>query len=143
MTLGDATTTRIARRAVSLQRMELAGAHQLEISTDGQAHELRITDRNGGLGITISVREDGVILHLERADLAIRADGNLELSAERLHLHGRSGLALSSDGDLEVEASGDITSAGRIQHIKATRGNVNVEANDDVRLEGERVRLNC
>jgi hypothetical protein len=40
-----------------------------------------------------------------------------------------------ADGDLKTEA--------RIQEIRARLGNVNVSANDDVRIDGERVMVNC
>ena len=42
-----------------------------------------------------------------------------------------------------VEAVGDVKSAGRSQEIVADLGDVRVKANDDVRLNGERVRCNC
>jgi len=34
-------------------------------------------------------------------------------------------------------------SLARVQNIKADLGNVNVTANDDVSINGERVRVNC
>jgi hypothetical protein len=36
-----------------------------------------------------------------------------------------------------------LDSQARIQNITAVLGNVNVKANDDVRMNGERVRMNC
>ena len=128
---------------MSVQRMDLAGAHQLEIVATGATHELRIRDSHGGLGVAITVTEQAITLHVERANLAIRAERDLEVSAERLHLHARAGLAITSNGDMTMEATGDIITTGRAQSIEATHGNVNLEANDDVRLQGERVRLNC
>ncbi len=139
----DETTVLAPKRPETVQRMALAGAHKLEVVANGPAHQLRITDRNGRLGLAITVTEEAVTVHVQRADLAIRAERNLELSAENLHLHARGDLAISSGGDLAVEAAGDLSTTGRTQRVEATRGNVHVEANDDVRLLGERIKLNC
>ncbi len=143
MTIHNETATRAAGPPRAVQRMDLAGAHRLEVVSRGSSHELRILDRHGGLGVAITVTDQAITLHVERADLAIRAERELEVSAERLHFHARSGLAITSNGDMTVEATGDISTTGRTQRIEATHGNINLDANDDVRLQGERVRLNC
>jgi hypothetical protein len=44
---------------------------------------------------------------------------------------------------MKLQASGDLHSEARIQNVTATLGDVNVRANDDVKLSGERVRVNC
>ena len=48
---------------------------------------------------------------------------------------GAAGMKLAATGDMQLEA--------RVQDITATQGNVNVKANDDVCLHGERVKVNC
>ena len=64
-------------------------------------------------------------------------------SRYRVAIHGRRDVSISSGGDATVEAAGDLETFARAQHHTANLGNVNIRANDDVRLNGERVRMNC
>ena len=52
-------------------------------------------------------------------------------------------VSLNTDGDLALRAAGALTSEARIQNLTATLGDVNVRANDDVKMQGERIRMNC
>jgi hypothetical protein len=73
----------------------------------------------------------------------LQATGDLAVSAGRLALHGRDGVAITSDGDVTVQTPGDLSTSARSQNITAELGNVNVKANDDVKINGERVLVNC
>lgn len=44
---------------------------------------------------------------------------------------------------VELGPEGDIATRAREQVIEARLGDVRVKANDDVKLNGERIRLNC
>ena len=48
-----------------------------------------------------------------------------------------------SPANASLVVAGDLETYARVQHHTATLGNVNIRANDDVRLNGERVRMNC
>jgi hypothetical protein len=50
---------------------------------------------------------------------------------------------ISSGGSIGVRAEGDIVSEARAQIIRASAGDVRVVANDDVVMDGERIKLNC
>jgi hypothetical protein len=82
------------------------------------------------------------VLRFEQG-LRIEATGALELAGRTLLLSGTENVSIRSGGDATIEAVGDLSSSARIQDIKARLGNVNVKANDDVRVTGERIRLNC
>ncbi len=125
------------------ERRAIGNTHWLEISTTDAGHELRITNARGEIGVAITVQDDGIVLRLDHADLAIRSSGGLAISAEHLCLEGRSGMHLSSGGDMTVEAAGDLRSEARVQTVRARLGDVKVKANDDVKLNGERILLNC
>lgn len=76
-------------------------------------------------------------------DLDIRAAGNLAIDAKSVAINGREKLAHTSNGDVEIQADGVLHSEARAQEIVADLGNVNIKANDDVTLDGERIRMNC
>ena len=81
-------------------------------------------------------------LHLD-GSLRLEASGGLAVDAKHVAIHGREGLTLSSGRDANIEVAGDLHSHARIQNLTADLGNVNVKANDDVMLNGERVMVNC
>jgi len=98
-------------------------------------------DQRGSL--TIEVTEKGPVLRFDGPALEIQTTGPLSVNAETLSLYGCQGLILSSGGSAEIRVTGDLNASARIQNIRAELGNVNVTANDRVRLVGERVLLNC
>jgi hypothetical protein len=125
------------------KRIELAGRHQLVMQRTQDSNILRLLGRNGEVCLSIEVTPAGPVLRFEGAALKLEASGDLMIEAERLAFVGRSEVVLDSGGDLLVHAEGDLHSKARIQNITADLGNVNVKANDDVRINGERVRVNC
>lgn len=128
--------------AATVENIALAGEHVLEIVRGGEENVLRVISPNGGAGLSITISTQGISVAVTGASVALRAAGKLSIDAEELSLHGRSGLTMTTGGDARIEAARDLSSEARIQNIHARLGNVNVRANDDVCLDGERVRLN-
>jgi len=75
--------------------------------------------------------------------MALKVDGDLAIAARRLLLHGSEGVAISSDADAQIVAAQTLMTQGRRQDVTATHGDVRVYANDDVKIDGERIRMNC
>ncbi|HKQ70794.1 MAG TPA: hypothetical protein VJT73_15715, partial [Polyangiaceae bacterium] len=103
---------------------------------------LRIIGPTGALTLSIGIDPTGVHLVLEAATLSIRASGDLSLVAERLDLTGRKGVRLHSEADGIVSCAGELRVEAAAETIVATKGDIGLQANDDVRLEGERIYLN-
>jgi hypothetical protein len=80
---------------------------------------------------------------IDAAALSIRSRGPMQLAGQEVRIEAERGLALRSGGPLAIETDETLSLRGREQHLEATHGDVHVEANDDVRLDGERVRLNA
>jgi hypothetical protein len=121
----------------------LPGRQRLEVVTARSRSELNLVGTDGKVRLRIEVTAAGPVLHLEGGNLKVEVHGDLALAADRLALVGREELVLQSGGDLHLQAAQDLHSRARIQNIKADLGNVNLKANDDVRLNGERVMVNC
>lgn len=128
--------------ASSVHKVELIGEHELQIHRAFGNDVIRIVNPAGRVGISISVTREGFTLNLEGAGLRLETTGELGIRAERLALHGEKGVDITTGGDATIRVAGDLHSEARIQNITATLGNVNLRANDDVRLDGERIRLN-
>jgi hypothetical protein len=127
----------------SESKVPLVGGQELTITNRGVSNVLILRDASCRVTLTIEVTDKGPILRFDSPGLAIQTTGALSLEAETLSLRGRKGLELTSGGDAAIHVEGDLVTSARIQTVRAELGNVNLEANDDVRLVGERVLLNC
>ncbi|MCK6588391.1 MAG: hypothetical protein HUU21_36070 [Polyangiaceae bacterium] len=126
-----------------VETLKLIGDHALEVRRGPESSVLRIVAPDGKLGISIAITREGMKLSLEGANVELSTSGSLAIRADELSLHGERGISMTTSGDAAIRAAGDLRSEARIQTIEAKLGNVNVKANDDVCLDGERVRLNC
>ena len=143
---GDVTGSLHGPKAVAgaeEQVVTLQGGHELALVRAREQDILRIRDSGGRIVLSVEVTDRGPVLRFEGASLAIEARGDLSICADTLRLSGRSGLAIESQGDVRLDTSGDLHATARVHNIRASLGNVNIGANDDVRLNGERVMVNC
>jgi hypothetical protein len=119
------------------------GDHLLLIKAcaDG-SHVLTLVGPSGVQALSIELTAQGPRLRME-AGLSLAFSGELSIDAKRVAIHGREGIALTSGADAKIAASGELATSARAQSITAELGDVRVKANDDVRLDGERIRMNC
>jgi hypothetical protein len=103
---------------------------------------LQVFAPSGQMCVQLVLAPEGPRIELHGADLAIRTDRTLTIECDRLDLRAAHGLAIASGGDLELIAVGELHSQAFAQRHVATRGDVQLKANDDVQLDGERIRLN-
>ena len=122
------------------QDIDLPGGQRLQLRTDGDDSILSI-NASGKTVVNIRITKQGAELIFEDG-IRMRAQGNLTLDGDRVTFRAREDLKLESDGDVSICARGDLHTEGRIQNIHAKLGNVNVKANDDVKLRAERILLN-
>jgi hypothetical protein len=104
---------------------------------------VRILAPSGAPVLTLVVREGGIELRLEAGSIALRTEGDLALEARSISLHGREGVTIESGGDARFAAKGSLVQEAARQRIRAHLGDVDVRANDDVKIDGERIRMNC
>jgi hypothetical protein len=125
-------------------QLALAGAHQFVLTRGAACDELKICC----LGVdqpllSISVNASGVAVRVSAASVTIEATDLLRLEAKRLVLSALRELVIESAGDVRLHAAGDLSIKAAEQLLSATQGDVRLLANDDVRLDGERVLMNC
>lgn len=127
----------------------LPGGRSIALTEDKQT--LRIADQYGAIELEIELRAAaGPIVRVRAAALEVEADGPLSLGCERFELRAREGIRLTSDGDFTASMGGDVDVRahglahyeGKAVRVRARNGEAQIEAHDDVRLEGERVLLN-
>jgi hypothetical protein len=124
--------------------LELAGAHQIVLTPGSGLDELKILSlRTGQALLTLSVSADGVSVLVSGASVTIEATEMLKLEAKKLVLSALQELVVESGGAASLNIAGHLAITAAVQTITATEGNVRLEANDDVVIEGERVMMNC
>lgn len=122
-------------------RIAIAG-YELVLERTATGGALRLVGRDGAQPLEIEVTPAGPVLRL-RSGLSLSVDGDIAVAGDRLSLHARRALCLSSEGAVDVRAGGDLTSEAAAHAIVARLGDVALRANDDVKLNGERIELNC
>jgi hypothetical protein len=122
--------------------VELAGGQRLLVERGAQNDFVTLVAPTGQVTLSIRITPAGPILQCQ-GGLKVEATGPLELAGRSVAIRGLEGVTIESGGDAQIDVAGDLSTTARIQHIQARLGNVNVKANDDVRLRGERIRLNC
>ena len=133
---------RTCRERAASRSLVLAGEARLELKRAHACDMLRIVDAKGAVMISLRVTPEGVTVLLEGVALSVKSKGTLSIEAEQLELRGHQGVIIQSDSDAAIEVAGDLRTSARSQSIVATLGDVHVKANDDVKMDGERVLLN-
>lgn len=104
--------------------------------------KLELLAPDGRLCLTIRLAPEGARVEVHGAELHLRGHERLRLEADRVELAARETLALHSDGAILQRAGGSVDSAALEHQFESTHGEIRMIANDDVALEGERIRLN-
>ena len=132
------------------QRLSLAGGQTLVLTRTEHPLEafrrqdmLEVIGREGRPTLVIRVGPEGATVELAGGPVALKVDGDLRIEAERLQLHARDRLSLTSGGDAELAVAETLTTVAKRQSVTSTRGDFRILANDDVRMDGERIRMNC
>lgn len=136
--------------------ISLTGGRSLAIGD--QAKTLSIHSPQGEIEIEIELRDTGPIVRVRAAALQVETRGELALECERFKVRARDGIHLASQGDIRLAGTGDIKASargdldmrasgqahweGKGVRIRARKGEAQIEASDNVRVEGERVLLN-
>lgn len=115
--------------------ISLTGDRRLVLRRSDGAEALTLLERDGKVAVTVTITAEGITLSLGGASVEIEVEKSLAIAAQSIALHGRDGVSISTEGTLATTA--------RTQAITSTHGNVEVDANDDVKLNGERILLNC
>lgn len=136
----DRTGTAALERS---QTVELVASQKLVIERHEACNVLTIVGAGGSAALSIRITERGAELELGGSDLAVRTRGELSVDARKVSLHGREGVVVTSGGNMVVRAEGAMRSTARAHEISAELGDVEIRANDDVKLDGERIRMNC
>jgi phage gp45-like len=110
---------------------------------------LTVVAPDGRLCLRIELLPEGPVLEVRGQALRLASAGELRLDCERLTINATRATSIRTgelhevvEGDARLEVGGVIDTEGHSQRLRARRGDVELAANDDVVIDGERVRLN-
>jgi len=129
----------------------LKKGHSVAIIEKNKKDLIQVRNAQGVTLFTIEVSDEGTNLNIEAENINIKANKTLHLSGENIDLESKKDLYLKSKGDFNqyvkgnktIETQGENIETAKTQYIKAYLGDVKLKANDDIKLNGERVKLNC
>jgi hypothetical protein len=120
------------------------------IAPDGAGDRLTIRGPSGELELTIRLTAEGPVITLAGASIELTSSRDVTIECERFAVHAREGAELVSGGDVREQIAGErevvVGGKSRVEahsaSVEARRGNVELKANDDVVVDGERIYLN-
>jgi hypothetical protein len=98
--------------------------------------EVTLRDERGGVLLEVTLTPEGPRLRFRAAAVEMECKGGFRVQCQDFEVHAAGRIVQEAGGDLAQIAGGDAL-------IEARRGDARITANDDVKLNGERVRLNC
>ncbi|WP_437690664.1 hypothetical protein [Sorangium sp. So ce176] len=139
-----------AALAAPARVVPLASGRSIEIAEEGAEERIHIRAAAGQLLVSIRLTDEGPVLSLSGASLEIAAAKTLSLSCDTLRIQAAQDAAVEVGGSLHERVRGSVVrEAGRSARttarevmLEASPGGVEIRANDDVDIVGERVRLN-
>lgn len=134
------------------QEIKLSGGRLLKLdSHEALGDRITLWNPEGKIELQIIISEKGPILQFQTADLHIHSKGRIQLECEDFQVHAHHEIKQISEGNFyqqvagntDIEVKGDFRTEARICSLSATRGNINFNANDDIKMKSERILLNC
>lgn len=138
----DVPTTEISRDQATT-KLDLSGGNMLVLSRSQELSNIEILDPQGRPTLSVLMTKDGPVLKIGGAGLRLDVSGELSFSADKVRIEGREEVEIVSGGDIRSEAVGRSYQDARSHEIVSDLGDIRLKANDDVRLNGERVMVNC
>jgi hypothetical protein len=120
----------------------LKSGYTVESVEENLSDVLHIMASDGKLCLRIVLTPEGPVVELQSVSLVISAEKDIRLRADSLEIETKKDLSIKAGGDIVQYAEGNIETEAFAQRILARRGNIAVKANDDVMIDGERIRLN-
>jgi hypothetical protein len=122
--------------------LSLTNGYRLEAQPGSAGQELRLHAPDGRICLKITLGADGPMVELASAGLSIEARGDVRVACDSFEVAARDRVTLSSGGDIEARAERTLKTDAFEQFHDARLGDYRIRANDDLRLDGERIRLN-
>lgn len=145
------TRLRLHDDVPSAEPLQLASGRRAQFERHDGDDVLTVSAVDGRVELSVRFTAAGPLLTFEAAGIRLESPGEVTVACERFRVEANDSLELRSAGSIEAVAQGEavVRAEGAVQieghavEVSSRRGNVDLKANDDVRLRGERIKLNC
>lgn len=103
---------------------------------------LIVRSPTGQVELSVRFTEQGPVLSFSGAAIDLVSPGAVTLDCGSLRVRSRDGIALETSGDIVQNAKGALRAEADDVSLRSRVGDLKLAANDDVIVEGERIRLN-
>lgn len=120
----------------SCRELELASGRSVVCRPVAEScDEITIRGPAGEVLLEVVLTPSGPLLRFHAAQVALDCPGSVQVRC--------GSFEIETAGDIVHRAGGALRAESDEISLQARRGDVDVRANDDINLTGERVRLNC
>lgn len=117
---------------------------------EGAEDRVTVTNPEGQVELSVRFTAAGPVLTFGAAAIDLKTKGRINLDCGKLNIRSRHGIEMETGGDLIQKVDGrhallverGSTTEAYAVEIRSTHGDVRVKANDDARIDAERVLLN-
>ena len=114
-----------------------------EVVLHGSSQDrLVVRGPTGQVELSVRFTEEGPVLSFSGAAIDLVSPGAVNLDCGSLRVRARDGIALEASGDIVQNAKGALRAEADDVSVRSRVGDLKLAANDDVIVEGERIRLN-
>ena len=123
----------------------------ISIFIDHNMEKLELKNDSGDIYLNIDMTSHGPQVTIKAGILSITSNQEMHIESNLVKIRAKEKLILESEGDFvetikgnkNVNIEGISNNKALIQNLIANLGNVNIKANDDLRLDGEKILINC
>jgi uncharacterized protein (DUF2345 family) len=116
---GTAMVPRRRSAVTGIAQIPLRGQHRLMVERHQGYDAVELISSDGVVRIRIAVDNAGAQIAIEAGSIALRAAGDLEIDAQRVKVHGRQGLSLTTGGGAQIDVDASVRIAGQQIHLNA------------------------
>jgi len=125
------------------QEIPLTFNRSLQVERTAAGDRLRIQSPDDEVELEVLITASGPVLRFKSVDIELQATKSVKVECEDYSVKASGSIHHETAGDMHLIAKENLEIEGKISSLRATRGDVKIKANDDVRVKGERIRLNC
>jgi hypothetical protein len=97
----------------------LRAQHSLVVERRADQDSITLLSRDGAVRIRIGITSEGSQITVEAPSLSLRTSGDLAIEAERLSLHARQALTLTTDAGARIEATESVRVNGEMIYLNS------------------------
>lgn len=147
---GDGDVQDLAPAVPEQALVHLASGRRVAVS-QGPCEMLTVYHPSGQVEVSIQLTPEGAVLSMAASAINLRTAGDINIACDRFRVHSRGAIDIHTDGDFHqqiegtysTEATGPALITAREVTLRTEGGDMNLEAEQDVWVNGERVMINC